>query len=176
MLYKGPLTKEGVYAKLKLANLLDFSSLPPEHKFFDTSNCNRLNFWKDETKGGEIEEFAGVSSKSYGLRVKPYRSALGAQAPHQEIKKLKGISKSYRKGIPFDVWRNCVLNISKHRVHQFNISSKNHVIRTLRQAKIAITSFDDKRYICPCGVHTVAYGHYRIAVMEELNRCVFCKQ
>lgn len=126
---------------------MDFSTLPSEHAYFDASNRNSLNFWKDETKGGVIDEFAGVASKSYGLRVKPYRSASQqhGQASHLEVKKLKGVCKSYRKTIPFDIWKNAVLNISKHRVQQYNISVKNHVIRTVRLSKMAVTSFDDKR-------------------------------
>ena len=43
-----------------------------------------------------------------------------------------------------------------------NIRSHGHVVYSETVNKVALSSNDDKRYICEDGVHTLAWGHYRI--------------
>jgi hypothetical protein len=114
----------------------------------------------------------------------------------REVTKLKGVARGYRKAIPFEVWKNCVLNIGQHRVTQYNISAKDHVIRTVRMDRLAVTTFDDKRltvlhfapltcqlianlisrWICHCGIHSLPYGDFRIEACLRLKKCLFCKE
>ena len=40
--------------------------------------------------------------------------------------------------------------------------SKNHRIYLQDREKKTLSRYDDKRYILPDGIHTLAYGHYKI--------------
>lgn len=47
------------------------------------------------------------------------------------------------------------------------IQSDHHDLYTVQQNKIALSPFDDKRYIRPDGINTYAYGHWRIKEEEK---------
>ena len=46
------------------------------------------------------------------------------------------------------------------------IRSYKHIIKTIEINKKCLSGYDDKRYILPNGIHTLAHGHFRI---EDLN-------
>ena len=43
-----------------------------------------------------------------------------------------------------------------------NIRAYRHQCYTIKETKLALNNFDDKRYILPDGVTTLAHGHYKI--------------
>jgi hypothetical protein len=88
--------------------------------------------------------------------------------------KCKGVTKSYRKKIKFRDYKSCVKTFSKFEIDQFTIRSKNHKLQTLKINKLCFSSFDDKRYLMQCGVHSVPYGSNLIQQSKKM--CVFCKQ
>jgi len=51
------------------------------------------------------------------------------------------------------------------------ISSIKHEIRINSVNKLAFSSYDSKRYIFPCGIHSVPYGHY---ILKENKNCPHC--
>ena len=51
----------------------------------------------------------------------------------------------------------------RHFVTQNRITSTAHSLYTVNQTKVALCAVDTKRYILNDGIHTIAYGHYRIA-------------
>ena len=68
LLYKIPtddLSKE-LY---KIRNHLDLSNYPKDHYLFDESHKSTPGFFKDECKGVAIEEFVGLRSKCYSIKL-----------------------------------------------------------------------------------------------------------
>ena len=47
------------------------------------------------------------------------------------------------------------------RAENTRIISERHILNTVRANKIALSAYDDKRYILSDGISTLPYGHYR---------------
>ena len=52
------------------------------------------------------------------------------------------------------------------RVVQNIIQSRNHEITTIQQQKIALSAYDNKRWILDDGIHTLAHGHFHTISRE----------
>ena len=90
---------------------------------------------------------------------------------NQDIQtKCKGIKKPYKKLIKFDHFKKCIQEVLKINVDQVQIRSVNHIIQTQKIKKIALSSFDDKRFMFNCSIHTVPYG----SKYELYEICPFC--
>lgn len=68
------------------------------------------------------------------------------------------------KKVNFNDYYNCVMNNSTIAKSQNSFRSNMHNIYTIRQKKVALSPFDDKRYILPNNIDTLAWGHYKIPV------------
>ena len=86
--------------------------------------------------------------------------------------KAKGVRRAYKEMIPFDKFLECLRVISKVDVSQVHIRAKNHRIFTLEVTKTAFNSYDEKRFIYPCGIHTDPYDSCRIT--NSNGKCPFC--
>ena len=62
----------------------------------------------------------------------------------------------------FIFWKQWGSSFLKYRT----IRSYKHILKTIEINKKCLSAYDDKRYIFPDGVHTLAHGHFRI---EDLN-------
>ena len=52
-----------------------------------------------------------------------------------------------------------------------SITSHKHAVKTQEVNKLCLSAFEDKRYILPDGVTTLAHGHFRIAKLNaETNK------
>jgi hypothetical protein len=149
----------------KLKNIIDFSNYPPNHKRYNKNHANALGFWKDELKGETLREYVGLRSKCYALKIKSKKTTYLKST-------CKGVRKGYKKCIPFSVYKRCIKTIHRHMVTQYNIQSSAHVVSTMKLKKVAFTSFDDKRYLLQCGIHSVPYGSYFIPHCK--NICLLC--
>jgi hypothetical protein len=87
---------------------------------------------------------------------------------------LKGITAAARKKMGKKHFIGCVKSIKKFRVTQHHIRSKNHLLQTIAVNKVALTSFDDKRFLFNCSIHSVPYGS-KIIRENKLMKCPFCK-
>lgn len=149
----------------KIKKMMDFSNYSPTSNIYDNAHESELGYWKDELKGDTMTEFVGLRSKTYAFKIK-----------NQEFKsKCKGVSKAYRKTINYDSFKKCLKSITNHKIKQINIRSKEHIVQTLSLEKICFSSFDDKRYLFDCGVHSVPYGSILIS-KNKPGRCYFCKK
>ena len=111
----------------------------------------------DETAGKPIKEFVGLRSKMYSLLV-----------DGKEKKTAKGIKKSViRRDLYHAAYRDVLLNEAVTRATMNLIQSHHH--------KLALLSFDDKRYVLDDKVHTCAHGHYRyhLNVLLKMNENKF---
>ena len=171
-----------VFSKKKISNLkklddiMDYSNYPPTHPKYDTTNANALGFWKDELQGNTFSEYVGLRSKCYAMQIESKNDVLHESKTNSKYLKstCKGVRKGYKKTIPFSKFRRCVQTIEQHNVTQYNIQSRMHVVNTVKLRKICFGSFDDKRYLFQCGLHSVPYGSCYIKDAERDEICPFC--
>lgn len=154
---------------VKLKEHMDFSNYDKDHPMYDNKNENALGYFKDELKGGEMKEFCGLRSKSYTYRLK---KSMRAKDVHF-VQKCKGVTKAGRKQLHFKDYKLCIQSMTNFNITQYHIRSKNHRVQTNQVRKICFSSFDDKRYLFSCGLHSVPYGSKRIK--QDLDTCPLCK-
>ena len=136
-------------------NRFDTSDYPDNHPSGIPTGINKkvLGMFKDEAMGKSIKEFVGLRAKLYS-----YKMFEG-----EESKKCKGIKKRVvEKSITHEDYKNCLLT-GKEQVRKMNIiRSYNHEVYTEEVNKVALSAEDDKRYIMDDGIHTLAWGHYKL--------------
>jgi len=80
-----------------------------------------------------------------------------------EHKKCKGVKKNVVKNrITHDDYKNCLLNCEEEWITMNVIRSHTHDVYTEEVNKVAFSAEDNKRVIMEDGIHTLAYGHYRL--------------
>ena len=152
LLYCEKMTKDDILEKIK--DIMDFSNYPNDHKFYSDNNAGQLGFFKDELCGkSEILEFVGPRSKSYAMKIKDLKSN-----DIHEKKVCKGVTKAGRQKLTFEDYKSVIFNVKKMVVQQLQIQSKSHNISVYETDKVAFNSFDGKRWLFDCGLHTVPYG------------------
>ena len=109
--------------------------------------------FKDEVAGKCIMEFVGLRAKLYSFKM----------FEGEESKKCKGIKKRVvQNSITYKDYKTCLFT-GKEQLRKMNIiRSYNHDVYTEEVNKVALSTEDDKRYIIEDGVHTLAWGHYKI--------------
>ena len=144
---------QDIYSNMKLhSDLYDFSAYPRSHPLYDPTNKKVLGKMKDELNSVPMSEFLGIRSKMYS-----FRSSDG-----DESKKAKGIKKDFvKRELSFNDYYKCVF---QHKVipSRFNcIRSRKHKVYSASVHKVALSPFDDKRYLYNA-TESLAYGHYKI--------------
>ena len=134
----------------------DTSDYPHSHPSGIPTGCNKkvLGMFKDEAAGKCIEEFVGLRSKLYSFKM----------FEGEESRKCKGVKKSVvKKSITHEDYKTCLFT-GKQQLRKMNvIRSYDHEIYTEEVNKVALSADDDKRYILEDGIHTLAWGHYKIS-------------
>ena len=132
---------------------LDLSNYPQDHPLYDPSNKAVLGKFKDECSGKVIKEFIGLRSKCYSILI---------QENEEEKQKstAAGVKKCVKKSIHHEHYRSTLESELDYHVTQNLLRSYKHTIFSVSQKKIALTAYDDKRYLLNDSIHTRAYGHY----------------
>lgn len=145
-------------------SMFDTSDYPiPNAYNIERKNKKIPGLFKDELNGNIIAEFAGLRSKCYAVR-----SLDDEETYNEKLKKAKGVKKCVLEcKITFDDYIKCIKNQCELKEKQNTIRSKRHNIFTIQMEKIALSPFDDKRYIKADGINTLAWGHYAIDVNER---------
>ena len=108
---------------------------------------------KDENNGAIMTEFVGLRAKMYALRV----------TGQKDTKKVKGIKKNVvTRTITFDDYTQCLSDEIELTRRQSCIRSKMHEVYTVSESKLALSPYDDKRYIVSGSTDTLPWGHYSI--------------
>lgn len=108
---------------------------------------------KDENNGAIMTKFIGLRAKMYALRVDGKK----------DMKKVKGVkSNVVAKSITFDDYTRCLHDEIEMTRQQSSIRSKLHEVYTVSETKIALSPYDDKRYIMTDSTDTLPWGHYKI--------------
>jgi hypothetical protein len=139
--YKDMMQDKGLY---------DFSDYSKDHPLYDTVNKKVIGKMKDEASGKLITEFVGLRSKMYCIKV-----------DEEDKKRAKGIKrKVVEKTLTIDDYRDALLNQNNIYRTMNIIRSVNHNIFSQEINKLALSSYDDKRYVLDDKINTLAYGHY----------------
>jgi len=114
----------------------------PEPNSYDMPRTNKkiVGLMKDECSDEPMTEFVGLRSKMYSVRVNgEYR-----------FKKCKGVKYGVvQRTIQFDDYKRCLEQNSVASRVQRTIISRLHRVYTIQQCKLALSPFDDKRYLIP---------------------------
>ena len=133
----------------------DTSDYPENHPSGIPTGINKkvLGMFKDEAAGKIIKEFVGLRAKLYS-----YKMDKG-----EESKKCKGIKRQVvESSISHEDYKTC-LRTGKEQLRKQNIlRSYEHEVYTEEVNKVALSALDNKRYILGDGVHTLAWGHYKL--------------
>lgn len=133
-------------------HLFDFSNYDKNHFLFDKTNAKKPGLFKDETAGVPIQQFVSLRSKMYSLT---YGDV--------EQKRAKGIVKSVVRGeLKHSNYVKCIITQKNVRRQQNLIQSRKHKLQMVTVNKVALSAFDDKRYVMDNGVDTLAFGHFKI--------------
>ena len=136
-------------------NRFDTSDYPENHPSGIPTGINKkvLDMFKDEAAGKIIKEFVGLRAKLYSFKMNE----------GGESKKCKGVKKQVvENSISHEDYKTC-LRAGKEQLRKQNIlRSYDHEVYTEEVNKIALSAQDDKRYILSDGIHTLAWGHYKI--------------
>ena len=133
----------------------DTSDYPENHPSGIPTGLNKkvLGMMKDEAGGKIIIEFVGLRAKLYSFIMEE----------GGEIKKCKEIKKQVvESSISHEDYKTCLLTGKEQLRKQNILRSYNHEVYTEEVNKVALSALDDKRYILSDGIHTLAWGHYKI--------------
>lgn len=146
---------DDIYAEIKKhINRFDTSDYASDNAYgIPLVNKKVPGLMKDENNGRPMSEFVGLRAKMYSTRV------MG----HDALKKAKGVKRYVlKKSITFDDYLRCINDNCILSREQNSIRSKMHQVYSIKQTKISLSPYDDKRLILEDGIHTLPWGHYSI--------------
>ena len=130
------------------------SNYPKDHPSSIKIGVNKkvIGMFKDEAGGRQITEFVGLRAKLYSYMLEG-----------EENKKCKGVKGAVVKNcITFEDYKTCLRTKANLYRNMTVFRSHKHEMYTEKVNKIALSADDDKRVIMDDGIHTLAYGHYKI--------------
>ena len=150
LLYK--IETDDLYSKMaSFKHLLDLSDYPTDHFLHDKSNKKVPLTMTDELQGKVLHEIVCLRSKLYSIQ---FEGGVKQSA--------KGVQKCVKKTLHHDLFKSCLLSKVNIKRPMTQLRSKNHQIVVNRVNKIAVSSYDDKRYLLEDGIRSFAYGHYQL--------------
>ena len=131
----------------------DMSDYPADNVYgMPLANKKVPSLMKDENNGAIMAKFVGLRAKMYAVRVDGKK----------DTKKAKGVKNNVvARTITFDYTR-CLNEEIEMTRRQSCIRSKLHEVYTILESKIALSPYDDKRYVIPNSTETLPWGHWRI--------------
>ncbi|KYM95806.1 hypothetical protein ALC62_13545 [Cyphomyrmex costatus] len=125
----------------------DTSDYPTNNAYgMSLANKKVPGLMKDENNDWIMTEFVGLRPKMYALRVDGKKD--------EESKGCKEQRRVVARTITFDDYTRCLYK----RIDQ----SQLRTVYTLSEKKIALSPYDDKRYVVPDSMETLPWGHCRI--------------
>ena len=139
-------------------HLLDLSDYPEDHFLHDKTNKKVPLTMTDELNGKVLKEVVCLRSKLYSI------DYLGGTK-----QSANGVQKSVKKTLHHSVFKNCLLSKSVLRKEMMQLRSVGHQIVANAVNKVALSCFDDKRYILDDTVSSLAYGHYALGNPKPIS-------
>ena len=146
----------------RIRDYFDFSNFDKSDSLFFKENRKVLGKFKDETGGREIVEFVALKPKMYSFLL----------SSGENIKRVKGVKRYYVDRLMHSEFKKVLLRSSQLFATFNSIRSFKHNVYSFKETKLALSPFEDKRWLCSNGVHSLAYGNYKILLMdaEESSR------
>ena len=133
----------------------DTSDYPENHPSGIKTGVNKkvIGKFKDEAAGKKITHFVGLRPNLYSYKIEE----------QGEKRKAKGVKKYViKKSLSFDDYKKCLFTEEEVMREMNNIRSKNHEIFSMKVNKVALSANDDKRFICPNKIDTLALRRIKI--------------
>jgi hypothetical protein len=109
----------------------------------------------------KIETGHNIVTVFIGLRAKVYCYTIEHQDKTELKKREKGVPQHITNRHQLLIWKKVLDNETQTSATFNMIKSEKLNVYTIEQTKVALSNFDDKRYILN-GYTTLAHGHYRI--------------
>ena len=170
----------------KIRNTLDTSNFCPQHPLYSPNNSSALFHVKIELPSHDILAGVFLKAKAYVLLVrrncdqflyenkkKPNTEYLVRSDNLLQLHRCKGVPFVARKNLLFEHYLSILSEESKNHKVKFNkLSSNSHTIHQIKQQKLALTAFEDKRQLLNCSIHTKPYGDCSIKDFS----CLICNK
>ena len=152
-----------VYGEMaRFADWFDFSEYPRNHPLYSNINQKVVGKFKDELHGACMTKFVGLRPKLYSFEF------VDEQGQAHGKNTAKGVQKCVKDNkLKFSDYERCLREMCVENVSVNSIRSDRHQLFTYNINKIGLSAYDDKRYICEDGIHTLAHGHYQISNARE---------
>ena len=132
--------------------LFDFSGYGKESPFYNDENKKLIGKMNYQLNGAIIEGFAGLRAKINSLKTKK-----------EEMKKAKGVKKNeVKKDISYQGQVDCLFEERKSMYTMQTIRLLKHQPYTIKQNKVPLSPYDDKRYLMDDGVSSLPYRHFSL--------------
>jgi hypothetical protein len=139
----------------EMSHHFDTSDYDPNQFLYSTVYKKVLGRMKDECSGTPPIEFVGLRSEMYSL--------LTNENDGDSKKTAKGVKRSFvKKNVRHSMYLHTLRNRKSTHAQFVNFRSKSHKLQTVNFARVCLSAYDDKRWVCEDGVHTLAYGHYKL--------------
>ena len=135
-----------------IRDYFDFSNLGKSNVLYSDKNKKVLGKFKDEMAGKVVKEFVGLRPKMYSILLES----------DENIKRVKGIKKQCVDKYLHSEFKKVLFNQTVSFATFNSIRSYKHEVFTTIERKLALSPFEDKRWLCDDGIHSLAYGHYEL--------------
>ena len=150
---------ENFYSEIAtFKHFLDLSDYPAEHFLHDKMNKKVPLTMTYELQGKVLSEVVCLQSKLYSIQI-------GGGVKQS----TKGVQKSVKKTLNDELYKECLLNKGKVKRFMTQLRSINHQIVVSLVHNVALSSYDDKRYLLNEGIHWLTYGHYKVKGQPSSN-------
>ena len=134
----------------------DFSNYPKTHILFSMKNAKVIGKMKDELGGLFMIEFVGLRPKLYSFIYDM------PSAERVEKKTAKGVKASVKeRRLRHQNYLTCLKEQKSFYVSLNQIRSDRHILYSVHQRKVGLSSYDTKRWVQDDGISTLAHGHYK---------------
>ncbi len=110
-----------------------------------------------ENKGGNADN---IVTKQVGIRAKIYGRELELDQGGYEYKVVEKGVPQRKKHENTQFFEDILFNETQNFVEFNRIGSRKLDVYTIHQKRVALSNFDDERYILDDGITTLAHGHY----------------
>ena len=162
-----------------MKDLFDFSEYPLNHPLYSTANMKVLGKFKDECCGLLMINFVGLRPKLYSfeyekivhfdqdengeeVEVKKPTTTSVSKVVRKNMNMAKGVAGYVTCKFTTDDYEQSLQTGKPKIVETRRIGSHHHNVYSISMKKIALSASDNKCWICNDGIHTYAFGHWRI--------------
>ena len=129
----------------------DLSNFPKNYPLYGQSNEKVVLKLKDELAGSPIEEFCALKPKLFSLIAGGFEKI-----------PAKGIKKFAQSKLHHELFKKTLETSELVRLENVKIASTKHQLETLCVNKIALSAYDDKRYINADRKTILPFGHFSL--------------